>query len=215
MTNQTIYAILAILIVITYLLMADIGGIMGWLNIAGPLYIPASRIGLYLFFFFLGVLMGSQVISDDAKTYNVFCFTASYKPSIPIGLIAILTTCCFAYAQINSHQITDFIGTRLTNILINGLFSISGMLLVMSVILIAKNYLARESRWLDMLNKDAYGIFIIHYLFVAWFQYLLINVTIPGGYKPLITTLLSIPLSWLISDGTRKIFNYFYFPKEI
>ena len=159
--------------------------------------------------------MGSQVISDDAKTYNVFCFTASYKPSIPIGLIAILTTCCFAYAQINSHQITDFIGTRLTNILINGLFSISGMLLVMSVILIAKNYLARESRWLDMLNKDAYGIFIIHYLFVAWFQYLLINVTIPGGYKPLITTLLSIPLSWLISDGTRKIFNYFYFPKEI
>ena len=52
MTNQTIYAILAILIVITYLLMADICGIMGWLNIAGPLYIPASRIGLYFFPFF-------------------------------------------------------------------------------------------------------------------------------------------------------------------
>ena len=74
MTNQTIYAILAILIVITYLLMADIGGIMGWLNIAGPLYIPASRIGLYLFFFSLGVLMGSQVISDDAK--KIMCFVS-------------------------------------------------------------------------------------------------------------------------------------------
>lgn len=215
MNNQAIYIILTIAVVVTYQLMADIGGKSGWLTIAGPLSIPASRIGLYLIYFFLGVLMGSQALSDDVKSYNVFCFTASNKPSIPIGICAIVTTCCLAYAQINVHQFSDLVDTRITDIFINGLYSISGMLLVMSAILIAKNHLAQESRWLDILNKDAYGIYIIHYLFVAWFQYLLIDFAIPGEYKPLITTFLSIPLSWLISDGVRKILNYLFFLKKI
>lgn len=214
-TSQNIYATLTISVAITYLLMADIAGNSGWLNIAGPLDIPASRIGLYLIYFFLGVLMGSQALSDDVKKYNIFCITASSKPSIPIGLIAIITTCFFAYAQIKVHTISNLVGTQITMIMINSLYSISGMLLVMSAILTAKKHLTQKSRWLDILNKDAYGIYIIHFLFVAWFQYLLIDIAIPGEYKPVITTFFSIPLSWLISDGIRKIVNYLFFLKEI
>jgi hypothetical protein len=214
-TNQTIYAILTIAVVITYQLMANIGGKIGWLTLAGPLKIPASQIGLYLVYFFLGVIMGSQALSDDAKTFNIFCITASSKPSIPLGLSAIVTSSCLVYAQINLQQVSDLVGTEITCILINGLYSVSGLLLVISVILIAKRHLAQQTKWLDRLNKDAYGIYIIHFLFVAWIQYLLIDISIPGLYKPILTAIFSIPLSWLVSDIIGRILNYLYFLREI
>ena len=215
MTNQTIYAMLTIAVIVTYQLMADIGGEIGWLTIAGPLRFPASQIGLYLIYFFLGVIMGSQVLGDDAKTFNIFCITASNKPSFPIGFSAILMSGCLVYAQINLHQVSDLIGTEMTSILMHSLYSISGMLLVLSVILIAKRHLAQQTKWLDGLNKDAYGIYIIHFLFVAWIQYLLIHIAMPGLYKPILTTIFSIPLSWLVSDVIRKVLSYLYFLKEI
>ena len=214
MENQTIYAILTIAVVITYQLMADIGGKLGWLTIAGPLTLPASRIGLYLIYFFLGVMMGCQALSGDAKIHNIFCITASNKTSIPIGFSAILTSSCLVYVQINLNQVSDLVGKAVTGILINSLYSISGMLLVISVILIAKRHLVQQAKWLDLLNKDAYGIYIIHFLFVAWIQYLLIGIDIPGLYKPMITAIFSIPLSWLISDVIRKFTNFLYFLKD-
>jgi peptidoglycan/LPS O-acetylase OafA/YrhL len=215
MTNPTIYAMLTIAVLITYQLMANIGGKSGWLTIAGPLSIPASKIGLDLIYFFLGVIMGSRALSEDAKIHNTFCITSSNKPSIPLGLSAILMSSCLVYIQINLHQVSGLVGIKITSILINSLYPISGMLLVISAILIAKKHLNQQANWLDGLNKDSYGIYIIHFLFVAWIQYLLIDITIPGLYKPIITAILSIALSWLISDVIRKFVNYLYFLKEI
>ena len=80
--------------------------------------------------------------------------------------------------------------------------------MVMALILLAKKHLNQRSEWLDLLNKDAYGIYIIHYMFVAWLQFLLIDKNLPGEYKPIITALISIPLSWLIANGSRKIAKY-------
>lgn len=215
MTNKTIYAILTITVIITYQFMADIGGESGWSTIAGPLKIPASVIGLYLIYFFLGVIMGSQALNDDAKTFNIFSITVSNKPTLPIGLSAIITSSCLVYAQFNIHQISDLFGTNVTSSLIHGLYSISGVLLVIYVISLAKKHLTQQTKWLNSLNKDAYGIYIIHFLFVAWIQYLLIHIDIPGLYKPILTTIFSIPLSWLFSDIIRKAINYLYYRKKM
>ena len=195
--------------------MADIGGIGGWLNIIGPLVIPASRIGLYLIYFLTGVIMGSLTLCNETIKNNIFCITASNKPSIRVGFRTIVSTVLFVYAQINKYKFSNIIGPKLTAILINSLDSISGLLLVMSFILIAKRYLTLKRGWLDMLNNDAYGIYIIHYVFVAWVQYLLIDRNLPGEYKPIITALLSIPLSWILANRLRKFAHHLNLLKDV
>ena len=207
-SNPIFYGVLATILSITYMLMANIGGKFGWLTIIGLLDVPASRIGLYLIYFSTGVLMGSLAIHNDAVKDNIFSVTGTSKNYISVGICAIATGLVLVYAQTNIDQVINFIGAKTTIMIINGLYSISGLVMVMALILLAKKHLNQRSEWLDLLNKDAYGIYIIHYMFVAWLQFLLIDKNLPGEYKPIITALISIPLSWLIANGSRKIAKY-------
>lgn len=207
--NRAVYSVLVIVVLTVYELMADIGGQWGWVRI-GLFDIPASRIGLYFVYFLLGVIMGSQALSEDAKQFNVFCILASGRPAINVGVSAFLASASLLYMQFNFQKVAALLGADPAKILCNGLYALSGLLLTISVILIAKKHLASERKWLNLLNMDSYGIYVTHYLFVAWIQYLLVYNAMPGGCKPLLAAVFSILLSWLTSAGIRRSIGYLY-----
>jgi glucans biosynthesis protein C len=57
----------------------------------------------------------------------------------------------------------------------------------------------------DSLVANAYGIYLIHYIFVLWCQFLLLPVALPAVGKFVLTFLAALLLSWLLTAQARKI----------
>jgi peptidoglycan/LPS O-acetylase OafA/YrhL len=66
-------------------------------------------------------------------------------------------------------------------------------------------FFATRSRIWDSLGNNSYGIYLVHYVFVNWLQYLLLNVSIPGLAKGVLATLLGLALTWTAVIALRRI----------
>jgi hypothetical protein len=58
---------------------------------------------------------------------------------------------------------------------------------------------------LDGVSENAYGIYLFHYVFVLWTQYLLLGVSLPAIAKGLIVFAVSLALSWAASAALRRV----------
>jgi surface polysaccharide O-acyltransferase-like enzyme len=56
----------------------------------------------------------------------------------------------------------------------------SGCMAVMAVCI---RFATKRRRWLDHLSDNAYGMYLIHYPFVVWLQYALLNAPLPAIAK--------------------------------
>jgi len=59
--------------------------------------------------------------------------------------------------------------------------------------------------WADNLSDNAYGIYVVHYPFVVWTQYLLLDASMPATWKALIVFSVSFGLSWATSALVRSM----------
>ncbi|MFN9979506.1 MAG: hypothetical protein ACK53Y_06315, partial [bacterium] len=58
---------------------------------------------------------------------------------------------------------------------------------------------------LDNLSDNAYGIYVVHYPFVMWTQYLLLGSSMPATSKAIIVFSVALGLSWTMSALVRSI----------
>ncbi|HEU0082336.1 MAG TPA: acyltransferase [Bradyrhizobium sp.] len=58
---------------------------------------------------------------------------------------------------------------------------------------------------LDPMQKDAYGIFLVHYAFALWIQYWLYDVDWPAIVKVVIGFTVTLALSWALTAALRRI----------
>jgi peptidoglycan/LPS O-acetylase OafA/YrhL len=65
-------------------------------------------------------------------------------------------------------------------------------------------FFAKPNRILDNLSANAYGIYLIHYLFVSWLQYALLPVHLPAVTKALIVLIVALGLSWTVTAAIRR-----------
>jgi glucans biosynthesis protein C len=65
---------------------------------------------------------------------------------------------------------------------------------------------ATNRSWvLDSLSRNAYGIYLAHYVFVVWLQYALLNAPVPAFLKAAIVFGLALGLSWVASAALRRL----------
>lgn len=55
------------------------------------------------------------------------------------------------------------------------------------------------------LSANAYGMYLVHYVFVVWCQYALVHVDVPAGAKFIIVFVLASLLSWLVVKKTLAL----------
>jgi len=72
---------------------------------------------------------------------------------------------------------------------------------------IALRLLRARDRVLDSLSANAYGIYLVHYVFVLWLQYALIGVTMGAFGKVTLVLSVALALSWTASAGTKAVAN--------
>jgi surface polysaccharide O-acyltransferase-like enzyme len=66
--------------------------------------------------------------------------------------------------------------------------------------------LAQSSlRLLDAMQPSAYGIYLLHYVFIIWLQYAVYDTSFPAGIKAAIVFAGTLSGSWTLTVLLRKI----------
>jgi len=187
-----------------YLPMRLIFGDSSWL-VPGhyPLPIQTSRILLYAGYFFAGVGVGAVslrrgILAQDgalAKRWTVwlaFAF-ACY------GAILILV-----YAHHN--WLADFNSPPLWWHTAYGLaFAMFSAAMTFTVPAVFLRF-ARSSLWLlDAMRPSAYGIYLLHFIFLIWLQYIVYDPAFPAFVKFAIVFTGTLSMSWALTVLLRKI----------
>jgi len=204
--NRATLAFIAFLVfsIVIYLPMRMEFGDSSWLEPGGyPLPIQTSRILLYAGYFFTGVGVGALNLrvgllaenGEVAKRWPVWsAFALMFY-----GAILLLV-----YAHHN--WVADFneppLGWRLGYALAFALFS--GAMAFAEPALFLR-FAKANWGWMDALRPSAYGIFLVHYIFIIWLQYAVYDYAWPAGVKAGLVFAGTLSLSWALIAMLRRI----------
>ncbi|ARV05276.1 hypothetical protein BTO04_00575 [Polaribacter sp. SA4-10] len=156
-----------------------------------------------IFIFFLAFLVGSQTFKLNTfksdirnKKIEMICHI--------IGWIAITI-----YSGVEIYNLTipgDSLLSKSIDILINrASFLLSLSYLVYSMIIIFKHYLNSKSKIWDELNRNSYGIYIIHFIIMGIIALGLKDIEMPAIIKFLTLTVSTFFTSYLIVYSYKKL----------
>jgi surface polysaccharide O-acyltransferase-like enzyme len=67
-------------------------------------------------------------------------------------------------------------------------------------------HFARSSLWLlDAMQPSAYGIYLLHFIFLIWLQYIVYDPAFPAFVKFAIVFAGTLSMSWVLTVLLRKI----------
>jgi len=194
-----------ILFSITWILYVPIAykiGPAGWTGI-GPFAFQKSRILLYFGYFTLGILIGNTDFNNDLFSVK----SAIVKKwwlwlSLSLTVYFILTIIGKPLTQlVNNKRIEEFDAYMIYY----AIYAASCALSSMAFITVFRKFIHTEKQWWNSLSKNAYLIYIVHFIFVLWTQFLLMKFNIPAFIKFSLTFTISLSLSWVLSYWLRKI----------
>lgn len=85
------------------------------------------------------------------------------------------------------------------------IYALSCALSSLAFITCFRRWVSAGSQWMNSLTDNAYLIYLVHYIFVVWTQFVLLKFSMPAFLKFMITFILSFALSWLTGILLRKI----------
>jgi hypothetical protein len=177
-------------------------GVNHWFEF-GPFAVQASRILLYASYFFIGAGIGAANFERGLLSANGQLAKSGWG-----WIVATLVPYCLLWVLIYikreilgnpgvlPHWYEFFYG------IFFAAFSAAILFAILAFFLRFK-----RSGWsvLDPMQKDAYGIFLVHYAFALWIQYWLFNVDLPAIIKMLIGLAFTLATSWALTRALRQI----------
>ena len=179
-------------------------GDVSWLELGRfPLPIQTSRILLYTAYFLVGVGVGAinlraGLLADSgelAKRWPVWlAFAVAFY-----GAILVLV-----YAHHN--WVADFDSPPLLWKVGYGLaFAMYSAAMAFTVSAVFLRFAKFSWRLLDALQPAAYGIYLLHYIFIIWLQYAVYDYSLSAGVKFAIVFAGTLSMSWVLTVILRKI----------
>ncbi|MGA8755053.1 MAG: acyltransferase [Stellaceae bacterium] len=166
----------------------------------GPFAFQLSRPAHYAVYFFIGAGLGTYGIdrglfaSDGSliKHWRLWLGVALASFALWLALTALTIR---VQGQIPlALQIVDDLS-----------FVIACLCNCFGVLALALRLAASRRVWLDNLKQNAFGMYLVHYLFVVWLQYALLPVGMPGIVKAGIVFTGTLLLSWTTTAGFRHL----------
>jgi hypothetical protein len=176
-----------------YLPIAIIIGPLGWIGI-GPFHAQVSRILLYLVYFLAGTAIGAYGIdrsmfrSDGALAKRWWGWLAVGLMSYIVFIIMVVVVT--AKDRTIVSEIAFVLCCGATVLGMTGLF-----------IRVVK----RRVGIFDSLSENSYGIYVVHYVFVTWLQYLLLGSALAPSVKGMVVFVGTLILSWGTVAAIRRI----------
>jgi hypothetical protein len=177
-------------------------GVNHWFEF-GPFSVQASRILLYASYFFIGAGIGAANFERGLLSANGQLAKSGWSWAI-VTLVAY----CLLWGLIIIKR--EILGNpdplphwyEASYAVLFTIFS-AGMLFT----ILAYFLRFKRSGWsvLDLMQKDAYAIFLVHYAFALWIQYWLFDFDLPAIIKVAIGFAFTLATSWALTAGLRKI----------
>jgi hypothetical protein len=190
--------------VIIYLPMRLIFGDSAWL-VPGhyPLPIQTSRILLYAGYFFAGVGVGAVSLKAGVLAENGLLVRRwMVWPVFAIAFHGAILLLVYAHHNWLADFNSPALWWHMAYALAFAMFSAAMTFTVTAVFL----RFARSSFWLlDAMRPSAYGIYLLHFIFLIWLQYIVYDPAFPAFIKFAIVLIGTLPLSWALTVLLRKI----------
>ncbi|HEX5508534.1 MAG TPA: acyltransferase [Pseudolabrys sp.] len=193
-----LFAILVATSLVAYVPLALIFSPMRW-SASGPFALQFSRPGLYFLYFFVGIALGKFVAGGDLFT-----------PSGPLArrwitwtIVAVAGFCCWAgmtSLTMPNWNAAPFVARLAASIAFAVACAAGGLFLIAVCVRFSGRH-----RILDSLSKHAYGIYLIHYVFVVWLQYALLDAALPAPVKAVIVFCGALAASWMVMAAASRV----------
>jgi surface polysaccharide O-acyltransferase-like enzyme len=201
---MTAFAVFLVVSTAAYLPMHLEFGDTSWLEWGRfPLPIQTSRILLYLTYFFAGVGVGAMSLRGGLLAAN-----GELAKHWPIWLVFALVFYLAILVLVYAHHnwVADFDSPPLLWKVSYGL-AFAAYSAAMAFMVSALFLRSAESGWrlLDALRPSAYGIFLLHYIFIIWLQYAVYDYSFPAAVKFAIVFAATLLMSWALTVILRQI----------
>jgi hypothetical protein len=169
----------------------------------GPFSVQASRILLYAAYFFIGAGIGSANFERGLLSADGRLAKSGWS-----WVVATLVPYCLMWLLIYiKREVLGNPGVLPVwyETLYSVLFAAFSAAILFAILAFFLRF--KRSGWslLDPMQKDAYGIFLVHYAFALWIQYWLFNVDLPAIVKVLIGFTFTLSTSWALTRALRQI----------
>ena len=204
--NRPTAAFVAFLIisVAVYLPMHLIFGDASWLEPGRfPLPIQTSRILLYTAYFFTGVGVGAAGLRAGllAETGEL-----AGRWSVWLGFAVLFYGAILGLVYVHHNWVADFNSPPLLWRTGYGMaFAMFSAAMAFTVPAIFLRFAESGWRLLDALQPSAYGVYLVHYIFIIWLQYAVYDYSLPAGIKFAIVLSGTLAISWGLTVMVRKI----------
>lgn len=193
------FAVLGTISAATYIPMTLVFGPFRWTSF-GPFTFQTSRLLHYAVYFFIAITIGAYGIGrgsfapDDklARRWPLWVFGA---------LIMFAITSVVGVIALAGYQKAPYFWGTIGSFT----FVLSCAASSLAFLAIFIRFARSRMRIFDSLRDSAYGMYLIHYLFVTWLQYTLLRTPLSAISKGLIVFLGTVALSWSAIALLRRI----------
>ncbi|MGE5406829.1 MAG: acyltransferase family protein [Methanosarcina sp.] len=190
--------------IITWILYVPMRLLFGpdqWASL-GPFDFQISRFLLYFGYFIIGTIIGTVPLdkgvlsdkSDFMRIWILFIFLA-----LSTFLILLIID-----APLKKLVHDGYISAFSSNLIYDSIFVGSCVFSCAAYLTAAKAIFSQKKMLLDLISSFAFTTYLIHYIFIIWGQYILLNLNIPVILKFLIVSFFSIVLSFLTSHYLHR-----------
>lgn len=186
---------------ILYVPMRLLFGPEGWAGL-GPFDFQISRFLLYFGYFFIGTIIGTIPLEEGLLSDQ-----SSFMKNWLLFIVLSLSTFCLLIlidSPLKRLVQNGSISGSIANLVYCSVFVASCIFSCAVYLTTAKAIFRRKRIFWDIFTTNSFTIYLIHYVFIVWGQYLLLNLELPVFIKFLIVTISSILLSFLISHYLHK-----------
>jgi fucose 4-O-acetylase-like acetyltransferase len=170
----------------------------------GPFTLQTARVGQYALYFLVGIAIGAHgvergLLAPDGRLARRWKRWANIAPVFFVAFVALLIA---VYAQLGKGAAPSVALVDATNTA----FALSGVFTSFAVLAVFARFGGRwTGRAWTSLDRNAFGIYLLHYAFVTWLQYALLGASLPGYAKGLVVIVGALALSWVTSASLLRI----------
>jgi peptidoglycan/LPS O-acetylase OafA/YrhL len=191
------FALVALSIVV-YVPLALVYGPLAWLA-WGPFTFQSSRLLLYALYFAAGIALGAYGIDRGMLVAGGALARRWWLWTIGALLVFILLSAWTVSGL-------SLAGTQATYIIVGNVgFAVSCAASSFALMAIFQRFATGKSRAWDSLTDNAYGLYLVHYVFVSWLQFGLLPWTTSGAAKGAAVFIGTLALSWAFVALTRRL----------
>lgn len=194
------FILLFILSFFAYVPMLSKFGFGTWVPfITRPFYFQLPRIFLYLTWFFAGVVIGRNGLARGFLSEE-----SGFARHWPVWVL-------FAFAAYNGlwfipRMVTGSYGAvKIRDLVEVALWVLSCTASSFAFLSLFRGKLRKRSPWMDSISRCAYLMYVLHYVFVIWIQFALLNVQVNAIVKFSVTFVGTLAASWGCSFALLRI----------